>query len=184
MHKLDSKGFTVIEAALIVIVIGILTGVGFYVFQTKKATNSTYDHASQALTGVKPAAKKASSANAISDQPSQNQSNSPQQTSTKPNSTTNQPPSSPSNTVTGKVAGHVFASCGNPPSGCRSQAGIPGVIMTLTDSSGKQVGSTTTDGDGYYTFSAAPGIYTISESLRGSSVKVQIQANITTTVNF
>jgi predicted secreted protein len=58
MKRVNSLGFSAVEVILILLVISLIGGVGFYVFQTKKAANNTYNDASKALTGIKPDAKK------------------------------------------------------------------------------------------------------------------------------
>jgi len=48
MTKFTQKGFTAIEAILIVIVLAILGGTGYYIYSANKKANSTYSSAAQA----------------------------------------------------------------------------------------------------------------------------------------
>jgi type II secretory pathway pseudopilin PulG len=47
MKKLNSLGFTLVEGLLIVVIVGLITGVGFYVWHSKQATEKNLDQANQ-----------------------------------------------------------------------------------------------------------------------------------------
>ncbi len=47
MKKLNSKGFGAIEALLILVIIGIIGGVGYFVYSSQKKTNTVLDNAAK-----------------------------------------------------------------------------------------------------------------------------------------
>jgi len=46
-HKLNQKGFAAVETLLIVVIVGLLAGVGYYVWHTNQQTKATLDAASK-----------------------------------------------------------------------------------------------------------------------------------------
>ncbi|HSX44934.1 MAG TPA: hypothetical protein VLF39_02365 [Candidatus Saccharimonadales bacterium] len=57
MKKLNNKGFSAIEVILILVIISIVCGVGWYVWNAKKNTDTTYNATAKATTVTKPTAK-------------------------------------------------------------------------------------------------------------------------------
>jgi Tfp pilus assembly protein PilE len=47
LRKMNSKGFAVIEAILIVVIVGLLAGVGYYIWHTNQQTKATLDAAAK-----------------------------------------------------------------------------------------------------------------------------------------
>src|SRR3990167_8851914 len=54
MKKLSQNGFTAIGALLILAMVAIIGGVGWYVTKSKNGTNKTYDNASKSYTTASP----------------------------------------------------------------------------------------------------------------------------------
>jgi hypothetical protein len=81
------------------------------------------------------------------------------------------------------VAGHVYAECGAPGSGCQSQAGVGGDTILLK-SGDAVVASAQTGADGAYRVDVPAGLYTVQETRGGITTRVQVEAGRTVVANF
>ena len=50
MKKMNQKGTGVVEVVLLLVLVGLIVGVGYYVYNSQKKTNESLDNASQSLT--------------------------------------------------------------------------------------------------------------------------------------
>lgn len=63
MKKLNQKGIGVVEVLLLLVLVGLIAAVGYYVYNSQKKTNESLDNASQSLTDAAKASQEAKEEN-------------------------------------------------------------------------------------------------------------------------
>lgn len=177
----NQQGFGTVELILIVILVGLIGGVGYYVLQAKKTTNNIYTSTSNASTGNNVGIHKTASSLPKT-------TSTPTSSPTSPNPTTKPSPSpTPQSPSKSGITGHIYLTVGGGANctSCHSSPSKPSpyqTSVTVKSSDGNNtLTSFTSDSNGYFSIDLNQGDYLLVPQA-GNGYVVNNQ-NVTVKVN-